>query len=130
MSLNKIQNLRYQHLNLIQLADQFEDKIVAECWLDASHLLSEFNHLIDNQISYEEGEIFNYFEHMLKIHSAQSPFQILRFEHEDICKLMRKLPPLIANKRKGQVLNISENLMLLIYEHFKKEETIIVPLIS
>ncbi|HFB66347.1 MAG TPA: hemerythrin domain-containing protein [Aeromonadales bacterium] len=129
MTINDIQDLMQQHEQLKSDFGQFEDLVADENWQQALKAWDDFYIEVHQLILKEENGLYQLLDKSLNSNKTQSPFAILRIEHENLSQLIEELSRLIEKKQKGSILNAADNFMLFLNEHFARERNIISPLI-
>ena len=96
----------------------------------AGRLFAEFRTGLMRHIKIEEGLVFPEFEAATGLSRTQGPTGVMRFEHEEIIRLLNLMRDLFTwtHPDQDEFERLHGTLMALLHEHNAKEERILYPM--
>ena len=96
----------------------------------AAETFSEFRNGLMRHIKIEEGLLFPEFETATGLDRRGGPTGVMRYEHEEIIRLLDSLRDLFAEPQPsaGDFERLRSSLVALLHEHNMKEERILYPM--
>ena len=114
------QQLTQQHRDCDAQYSQSEAAVAKEVWQEAKERFDDFSDKTLQHFHYEEQHLFPAFEAATGI--TEGPTKVMRYEHEQIHKLIDKMKEALEQEDKEVFLSLGESMMILLQQHNMKEE--------